>query len=384
MLILRSLRYLAMTALLYCLAVVIAAPLTIAPAPLPVAPLPSAVPEAAPAPVQPIAIITQPQAKAILKGTVRVMGTVTGVDGITYAILYVDGSSRSITNGLPMRFELDTTRFADGKHVLKVEAFDGAGSLAITPSVPVFIKNKPQVYAVPISKAPVKTPVATKAPAAPKPATTVVVPIIQPKVSYTTPQPERVVPVPVTQPTVTYAAPTPKPVVTAVPVPTAQPTVSYAVPTPAPVPVAVPAPTTQPTVAYTTWKPTSRKLAVLIDGKPVAFEAAPYITGGRVMVVLRTLVEHTGGVIAWNHNAKQATAIYADHHYIVTPAQRDVMKDGVPTALPEVVALNNGHLYIPAAAWRQLFGGTVAYDNVTRMVYLRTTAAQHSEQAAAK
>lgn len=62
----------------------------------------------------------------------------------SYAVLYVDNVGRSVTNTLPLRFDLDTTQFPDGPHALKVVLFDTAGPIATLPQEQVVIANAAQ------------------------------------------------------------------------------------------------------------------------------------------------------------------------------------------------------------------------------------------------
>lgn len=98
--------------------------------------------------------------RTVLSGFVQLVNTPPKDKlNFSYAVLYVDNVGRSVTNTLPLRFDLDTTQFPDGPHTLKVVLFDTAGPIATLPQEQVVVANTAQNTT--------KTPPAKTAQAAP-------------------------------------------------------------------------------------------------------------------------------------------------------------------------------------------------------------------------
>src|SRR5690349_11829058 len=93
-------------------------------------------------PAQAIQIIS-PKPKATLRGTVQVLATPTAEEQFNYAMLLIDASGQNLTNLVPIRFQLDTTKYEDGQHNLQVELSDGYSTVARSKPIPVFILNTP-------------------------------------------------------------------------------------------------------------------------------------------------------------------------------------------------------------------------------------------------
>lgn len=81
-------------------------------------------------------------ANARLTGTIEWVENPPGsIAGFCYAILYIDGVARSITTDLPLRFELNTAKIPDGRHLIKVACFDANGKIGETVETGVVIAN---------------------------------------------------------------------------------------------------------------------------------------------------------------------------------------------------------------------------------------------------
>ncbi|HEY3376064.1 MAG TPA: stalk domain-containing protein [Armatimonadota bacterium] len=86
----------------------------------------------------------QPHRNSKLTGQVQLV-TAAPMNGVkfSYAVLYVDTVGRSVTNTLPLRFDIDTTKLTDGPHVFKVVLFDEGGVVKEMVPFTVDIANLP-------------------------------------------------------------------------------------------------------------------------------------------------------------------------------------------------------------------------------------------------
>ena len=82
--------------------------------------------------------ITAPTNGATVSGQVSVLATATDSVSVTSVLLYVDGVLSGTGSGTPYSFKWDTTKAANGSHILEAQASDAAGnSSAVSVSVTV-------------------------------------------------------------------------------------------------------------------------------------------------------------------------------------------------------------------------------------------------------
>lgn len=460
--------------------------------------------------------ISSPRPQAVLSGTVQVKAQTEPEEQFSYAILIIDAEGRSMTNEQPIRFELDTTRYANGNHLLRVDLADAVGTLSTSRMIPVVIRNggkgvplkftgylakpnQPVATTAPIPAVPASPvtqtapsqpttvnaatpaaqpavpsqpatakvsapPVTPAAPTAVTPATPAATtqpsftaatpPTTQPKLSAPATKPavmqQPVAAPPAQHPVLTKHAPATKPAlvteqqITASPtpvqpklaavalpaakpraeaVPTAAttatmptitpkqqaaiavgtpksaktPVAAKAVPTdnrilevkitpatpPAtkhvlivPVLVSTPVASTPAPVPVTRRAVRGSELTVVLDGKPLLCSTAPFVHQGRTMVMLRALVENTGGSLEWEREIKQATATIDAHDYTFTIGKDIALVDGKPTAIGHAVLLVANRTMVPATVWRDLMGGNLEFNPAFGSVNLRSRATQ--------
>ena len=93
------------------------------------APSPSPAPAPAPSPGTPVATLTAPAAfSAGLTGSVPLAATATDDVSVASVEFQVDGATLSTTTTAPYAANVYTTQYASGQHVVRVRAFDGAGT----------------------------------------------------------------------------------------------------------------------------------------------------------------------------------------------------------------------------------------------------------------
>ncbi len=110
--------------------------------------------------------ITSPKPHATISGIVPVVAVTDGISVFSYATLSVDANGKSLTNENPLRFDLDTTRLANGPHSLQVAVSDDSGILAVSSALPVLVMNAG--FTMPISSTKPASPVAKTTPPATK------------------------------------------------------------------------------------------------------------------------------------------------------------------------------------------------------------------------
>lgn len=278
--------------------------------------------------------IISPKSQAVISGKILVTATA-GDTKFAYAVVFIDGVGVSATNSLPLRFELDTTHLADGPHRLQLGLFDDSGIFAVSAPTAVIASNTVVRPAIAAQQQPA------------------------PKVAPSTPA---------------AAAPKPAPVAAA---PKATPTAQAA----PKIALSFPARGTQ---QATVTKPTtpSDKFTIMLDGKPVEFTPGAYLEQGRLMVMLRPLVEAGKGMITWD--GEKATATINAQTITVTPNQTLATVNGREVTLDQPAVNKDGRIWLPATAWRTFFGAEVSYTPEYRTVWLRSREAAVRDDANAE
>ncbi|MDH4209486.1 MAG: hypothetical protein OEV76_11475, partial [Anaerolineae bacterium] len=75
----------------------------------------------------------------ILRGRVELKAT--GAGNLSSADFSVDGESSRRASGPPFHLLLNTARFPNGPHTLRVEAVDRAGPTGLAVEIPIIIAN---------------------------------------------------------------------------------------------------------------------------------------------------------------------------------------------------------------------------------------------------
>ena len=85
----------------------------------------------------------------VLKGKLIFTYPIKSDVNFSYALLNIDGAGVGLSNNLPLHFDIDTTAFDDGEHILSIDIFDNAGLLKKLPASKVIFNNNliPEQYA---------------------------------------------------------------------------------------------------------------------------------------------------------------------------------------------------------------------------------------------
>ena len=267
--------------------------------------------------------ITSPKDGQQVSGRVRVQVQTT-VDDPAYLIFSVDGARPHSTNVQPYFYEFDTATLPDGPHALGAEVYSRLGLLGQSPPVTIRVANSP---IAPAAAAMVQRPAAAKpAPSDAK-----------------------------------AAAGEPAQKMSAAPILVLGPVTA---------PVAAPA---APSLRCPEKGAANRDLTIVLDGRALSFDVAPAIFEGRAFGALRTLVQQSGGVVAWITPARQAVARRSGTQLRVTIGTSAATIDGRPLDLGSAVRLAQGRTMVPLRATCTPLGYTVAWAGGERTVRLCAT-----------
>jgi hypothetical protein len=289
--------------------------------------------------IQQVTLIS-PKARSIVYGTITIQAKPIDETGMNYVLLLCDKKGRSVSNTLPIRFELDTTQMENGSHLLQVDVYDKFGNVSSSQPVPIMVLNRPgDAFGMPAvpSIIPKKTtsPLAKKPPVSTNPPKNVIVDNSD-NAQFTT-----------------LAGTTIKPTATS---------------------------TEQKD--FIPISGNGKKLKVLLDGKPLVMECDPFIASGHTMVLLRSLVEKAGGKLNWQGEHGQTIIDGREIQFTLNSPQ--ALMDGEVVELDVPLSQIKDRVYGPVTIWRVIVSGNVGYDETPRTVWLRSPQSIASSNVPAK
>lgn len=241
--------------------------------------------------------IVSPKAGSTVSGTITVKVTVTGEPAPQYLILGVDEERPYSTNCQPYNIEFDTTQYADGVHYLWAEAHTRGAFVGVSDRVKVIVAND----------------------------------------SGPTPMPDRWASVP-PEPSAP-AAVAPQPVL----------------PKPSSPMMAEP----NPIPGYNTVSQPA--LSVVVMGRRLRSDVAPWVSRGRVLVGFRAVFERLDAVVHWQADKRIATARREGRLIQVTIGSKVARVDGKEILLDAPAHIRQQRTIVPLRFCGDSLGYEVAW-----------------------
>lgn len=117
--------------------------------------------------------------------------------------------------------------------------------------------------------------------------------------------------------------------------------------------------------------PASPPIAVLLDGRPLAFDAAPALLGSRIMLPVRTIAEALGYNVSWNDYRQVATLESGSRRMEILLREQQILVNG--EAMPGVDLAGrsvNGRVMVPLRYVAEGLGLDVAWDGASNTARL--------------
>lgn len=95
----------------------------------------------------PVVTITSPATDSTVQGVIGVAVTATDDVGVVWVDCYLDGRRFAKVSGSKATFTVDTTRLANGTHILQAHACDAGGNLGSSATVNINVQNMPDATA---------------------------------------------------------------------------------------------------------------------------------------------------------------------------------------------------------------------------------------------
>lgn len=102
---------------------------------------------------------------------------------------------------------------------------------------------------------------------------------------------------------------------------------------------------------------------ILINGQRLDSPQAPVIQNGRTLVPFRAIAQGLGAAVHYDAPTKQITAAKGDTILVLTLNGRTMIVNGQEKTLDVPPSLINNYTMLPARAFTEALGGTVAWEN---------------------
>jgi hypothetical protein len=115
----------------------------------------------------------------------------------------------------------------------------------------------------------------------------------------------------------------------------------------------------------------SNEIQVLLNGTPLAFDVAPIISNGRVMVPMRAIFEALGMTVTWDSEMGYALASKDELTIDIFTSTRDViMVNREMVELEAPIIVQSGRILVPLRVIAEATGAEVEWNQSTRMVVI--------------
>jgi inhibitor of cysteine peptidase len=116
----------------------------------------------------------------------------------------------------------------------------------------------------------------------------------------------------------------------------------------------------------------NKEVEIVIDGKIVTLDNAPFIKNDRTLVPLRGIFEKLGATVDWNKYTKQAIIKTKASEIILEVGNKYVLLDGEVVTLDAVTEMNSDRVFVPFRFIAEALGHDVKWDGDDYQVQITT------------
>lgn len=121
-------------------------------------------------------------------------------------------------------------------------------------------------------------------------------------------------------------------------------------------------------------QPASAAVSVTLDGSPLAFETAPIIENGRVIVPMRGILQPLGYAVQWQEETQTVLAEKEGVSITLPLGKNTATVNGEAVSLDAPARILNGRTFVPLRFLAEYSGANVAWDGGTESVSIRSSA----------
>ncbi len=111
-------------------------------------------------------------------------------------------------------------------------------------------------------------------------------------------------------------------------------------------------------------------ISVIVNGKTLAADPAPFIQGGRVLVPFRAIFEALGANVSWDESTQTVTGVKGDTSVILVIGQNTATIGDEKDNLDVPASIVNGHTVVPLRFVSESLGAQVDWDGGQRQVII--------------
>jgi len=124
------------------------------------------------------------------------------------------------------------------------------------------------------------------------------------------------------------------------------------------------------TYSKPTYTPPPTPISVYVNGKKLYCDQEPLLTGGRVLVPLRAIMEALGATVEWDSETETVNARKPGFEFSHPVGKWVAYANGNQINLDVPSRTENGRTLVPVRVISESLGASVSWDDNTRTVYI--------------
>lgn len=116
--------------------------------------------------------------------------------------------------------------------------------------------------------------------------------------------------------------------------------------------------------------PAPQKITIIVNGKEVVSDVAPYITEGRTMVPYRFVAEALGCKVDWDGGTSKVTATKGNNVVWMVIGMKAININGSDKSIDVAPVLKNDRTFVPVRFMSEALGYKVEWNDSTNTVYI--------------
>ena len=112
----------------------------------------------------------------------------------------------------------------------------------------------------------------------------------------------------------------------------------------------------------------AKDIGVVLNGKPISFDTAPYLDNGRVLVPMRGILESLGYTVEWQNDTRSVLATNNDTRILMPLGSKTVTVNNKSVSVDAPAKLVSGRTLVPLRFLAEYCGAEVVWNNTEKTV----------------